>query len=277
MLITETNQAYHANNTHISKSGMMLFEKSPQHYAAAYLRGGRVNEQTEALIMGTFTHSVILEPHTLARDYFYLNDAAIVAKLTRDGSKSPRATNEYRDWRNDQFKANHGKEVITAEQFDTVRSMRQQVVKSAVYKQFIEHPASVFEKSIYWQCTKTGAKVKIRFDHYNPEVNAMTDLKTCESADIKSATRACRTHYYDRQAALYPYVLSGALDVEWPSFVFLFVEKQRPYLAAPYYISAARLQQAHSDNLRTLERVFECHQTGRWPGYDTGEIMEIDF
>ena len=72
-----TNDEYHAANG-ISRSRLMLLDKSPYHYWYEVLSGeAEVRESTPAMLIGSLFHTLLLEPEKFDREY------ALMPKIDR--------------------------------------------------------------------------------------------------------------------------------------------------------------------------------------------------
>ena len=128
------------------------------------------------------------------------------------------------------------------------------------------------EVSAFWVDEATGVKCKARFD-YLPEPQPgrrliVPDLKSAVSVDPKEFARAAARYAYVAQDLWYCDALRTLGVADDPAFVFVGVEKDKPYL--PHVMQFAneddrRLVAAANDKARRIYR--ECVATDNWPGY----------
>ncbi len=260
-----TNEDYHANTTHISKSGLDEISQSPAHYYARYLDPERERkEPTPALALGSAVHAAILEPELFKSQYWSIDDAKICEEI--EGAK-PRATSRYKEWLAVQERFNAGKEMLTADQFKHCIRMR-----DAVWS----HPGAAYllnegyrEQSFFFNEPTTQAPCKIRPDFLNPSIRWVTDVKTTDDASPAAFGRSFFNYRYHVQAAL---ILDGLAAIEgtpWDGIAFIAVEKEPPYAVAVYYATAEDIMDGRVAYRGNLLTYLECKARNQWPGYST--------
>ncbi len=260
-----TNEDYHANTSHISKSGLDLISQTPAHYYAHYLDPSREkDEPTPALKLGSAVHAAILEPELFANEYWAVDDAAIISEI---GGAKPRATARYREWLLEKERQNAGKEMLTADQFKHCLRMR-----DAVWS----HPGAAYllndgyrEQSFFFTDPMTDAPCKIRPDFLNPSIRWITDVKTTEDASPAAFGRSFYNYRYHVQAA---FILDGLAAIEgapWQGIAFIAVEKNPPYAVAVYYATPEDIADGRVAYRGNLLTYMECKQRNQWPAYST--------
>jgi hypothetical protein len=123
------------------------------------------------------------------------------------------------------------------------------------------------EQSIFWTDERTGIECKARVDASNPRYRALIDIKSTVDASYEGFRRACRQYRYDIQDGYYRdgYPMAGGFEVE--AFIFIAIQKSRPYLTGVYSLEPEDVAKARDDIRRLLDRYAECDRTGKWPGY----------
>lgn len=104
-------------------------------------------------------------------------------------------------------------------------------------------------------------------DVWCPELNLALDVKTAVDASDGALTRVFANGYAG-QAAWYSDGIFAIHDCNVaPTFGFLFVEKDAPFLPRFAECSAAFMDGARVANDRAARIFDKCLQTGEWPGY----------
>ncbi len=101
------------------------------------------------------------------------------------------------------------------------------------------------------------------------------DYKTCASAapmDLPGVNG--RLGYY-QQAQWYLTGITTVLDTKVPpAFVFVFQEKDPPYVVTVCQLSVEAAQRGEARNRRALDLYRRCRAEGRWPGY-SDKVVEL--
>lgn len=219
--------AYHSVLTHISHTGMRELLRSPAHFAA-YL-SGKNSRKAVAPNFGSAVHCAVLEP-----DKF--QDRYIVFEGRRQGKSY------------DEFKAaNVGKEILNADEFERINGI---VAALESFKDFPIMKAIRFsevEKSVFWKCSETGVKCRIRCDALNPF--AIFDLKSIDDARPDTVLRQVMRMDYDLQAYMYTAGVK-AFTGEVRPFSFIFVEEQNPHGVWMYTAGSSLLASGREKFLR---------------------------
>ena len=137
------------------------------------------------------------------------------------------------------------------------------------------------ERSLFWEDEQTGVPRRCRVD-WLPEAGrgryVVTDYKTCEHADQESVTKAIGNYGYYQQDRWYlDGVRALGLDDD-PAFVFVFQEKNAPYLVNVAQIDAPEdWAKGDARNRHAIERFRDCTETGVWPGYEADTADGITY
>lgn len=135
------------------------------------------------------------------------------------------------------------------------------------------------EQSLFWIDQPTGVWRRARLD-WVPNAGAgrfiVPEYKTCRSAEPGRLQRAIHEYGYHCQAAWYlDAVTALGLAVE-PLFVFVFQEKDPPYLVTVAQPDQVAVRVGRHLNRQALHIYRECDATGRWPGYsDDVEVIPL--
>jgi hypothetical protein len=127
------------------------------------------------------------------------------------------------------------------------------------------------EQSLFWVDGQTKVWRRARLDWLPVSRTGgrmiLPDYKTCNRADVDGVQRTIATYGYHQQAAWY---LAGAQALglaEDHAFVFVFQEKDPPYLVNVVEPDAAALRIGRLLNREALDLYAQCTRTGVWPGY----------
>lgn len=258
-----SNEEYHADISHISKSGLDLIDRSPLHYWSKYLDPSReAEERKQHFIIGTAVHAAILEPHLFEQAYFRLDDAAICAEI---GGAKPRATTRYKEWFAGQLAASHGKQILGNEDYVHCLRMRDAVWTHPAAQMLLER--GYREQSFFFNELQTGAPTKIRPDNLNDHLRWIVDVKTTDDARPTAFGRSFFSYRYHVQSALLLDGMNQIDEVGWNGVAFIAVEKEPPYAVGVYYASEQDIEDGRIEYRRNLATYMECRQTGEWPAY----------
>lgn len=123
------------------------------------------------------------------------------------------------------------------------------------------------EQSLFWTDPETGVPCRARLDWLS---HLVADFKTSTSAEPGHIARKIDDFGYYMQADWY---LSGAihLDLVAPDaeFVFVFQDKNPPYLVTAVVLDDVALKIGHERNRQAREIYRDCMENGVWPGYST--------
>lgn len=218
---------------------------SPAHYRAA-LEEDR--KETPAMIMGTMTHSVILEGMPLSK---------VCAIKPPDLSL---ATKEGKAWKAE----NAGKPIISDGDAEAIVGMAQAVAANphamAMLKACPDRETPLF-------ANLAGVECKALIDAYGTDGHewVVCDLKTTDDASPDAFSRKVMGLHYDMQAAFYCEILARNYQIENPPhFFWIAVEKTAPFTCAVY--SAIEWMETGEEKVRrALETMKECRASGEWP------------
>ena len=259
----DTNEEYHSKKEYISCSGLKKLKKSPLHYKE------EENKETDALLFGSQYHTFILENELFDHEYFRFSDREIFDILIGEGSKSPRATNKYKDWFNDEMVKANGKPTVDDATIKTLEKMRERIIRHRYANSLISGGEA--EMSVYCEITiMTGQKilVKIRPDYFKKEKRIITDLKTTTDASIHGFPRNAADYDYHLQASLYSDIMSAVEGKEMPwNFFFVAQEKNSPYAFNIFESGSQFMAQGRYEYEQLLMLYAYCLEKNHWPGY----------
>lgn len=164
-------------------------------------------------------------------------------------------------------------------EFGEIEQMAAVLRKHPVASALFDPDSGKAEQSLFWVDEHAGIWRRSRFDWLRHPVPGrrlvIPDYKTCEKADRESCLKAIVNYGYYIQAAQY---VDGAralgLDGE-PAFLFIFQEKQAPYLVHVIGMDDEDLEPGRAKLQRACEIWRDCTEAGDWPGYADQDITYV--
>jgi hypothetical protein len=135
------------------------------------------------------------------------------------------------------------------------------------------------ERSLFWVDAKTGVWCRSRAD-WLPEADPVTgrlvllEYKTAASVDTDTLARAAYDHGYHVQAWWQVEACRALRLSPAPLIVFVFQEKDPPYLVAVREPTDRFLNLGGLMARRALAKYAECTATGHWHGYSEKDEVE---
>lgn len=267
-----TNEEYHGLTTVISKSHLDQVNRSPAHYWSRYVDPAREPEPpTDAMQLGTALHTAVLEPELWGEQIILPPvDAPKRPSVTqRNAAKPSAATLEAIEFWDAFDQEAAGKILLTREDAERVQAMAM-AVRQHPAAGFLLGQGGVREQSYLWTDSATGLECKCRPDFHTADRRIIADVKTTEDASPRGFAKSVANFRYHVQAAFY----GDALGAE--QFLFIAVEKRKPFLVAVYAASAAMVEQGRAEAAANLRLIADCRSADQWPGYsDTIELIDL--
>jgi len=257
----ETNAAYHADIGHVSNSMLSYFrEFGPESYRLHYVARETTRETTRDMLIGSLTHSLVLEPDRTEEEFIVEPDWSEVIRKA-DGKKyaSVLATSECRKQRAIFINSNKNKAVLTLPEWTLAENMATAVLDTP----FIDGLLSgCLRREAVYRWDDMGISCKCRVDAKSEKI--AIDLKTSRGPIHPDLwRRSARKWGYHRQAAWYLDGMAADGDpVE--RFIFIVVNKEPPHVCFACEEHPAWIQNGREDNSRTLSDLTRCHLTGTW-------------
>ncbi len=257
---------YHGNSA-VSRSGLMLLNKSPQHYWYEYLSGQAEKTDTTALRIGGAFHTLVLEPETFKERAVILpEDAPKKPSITQlNAAKPSEKTIEDIAWWELFNSQLNGRAVITKKEFDDMQAMADAIRSQPASSRVLVESGKI-ESSFFWYDPEQDVHVKARPDYYRDD-GIVLDLKTTVCADREDFERSIVKYGYDVQAYMQMEGIERVTGVRPQNFVFICVEKTPPYAVAFYVADKDMIECGRFRYNNLLSKFSECHHSGKWPGY----------
>lgn len=214
------------------------------------------------------------------KDTFELGSAAHKLAL---GAGAEIAVIEAADWRTRAAREERdaaraaGRIPLLAAEHEQVKAMAAALLAHPLARALFNPGRGKPEQSLFWQDRPTGVWRRARLD-WLPDTGARerliaTDYKTCAAADLASISKSVANYGYAQQADWYlDGVRALGLDAD-PAFVFLFQEKEPPYLVTVIQLDADALRIGRDLNRQAIDLYAACSERGEWPGYS--ESVEV--
>ena len=250
----ETAERYHASPG-ASASRLKKFKRS-----AAHMKYDMDNPEpsTPAMVIGSATHSAILEPSLFEEHWGRLPYGDGRTKAMKDAKAD--LVMQYGD-----------EYVLKAEPYDRVLAMRDSVLDNTQASTLLDGAQT--EISVRWEDITSGVACKARIDAVSEDY--IVDIKTTEDASPEGFARSCHNFNYHLQAAHY---LAGAKSEELVGdgarFVFVAVEKAAPHCVALYELDAEALDLGRRQLDKLLGEWARCEASGEWAAYPE-EVQEL--
>lgn len=256
----DSNEVYHAEKKYISASGLKKLKRSPLHFVTPE------DKESEALTFGSAYHTYVLEPENFENEYHIFDESFILDVLRGEGSKSPRATNKYKEWYAGEMTEAGNRTLISKDSFSVIEKMSERIKKHRYAKSLLSGGEA--EKSLYCTLqTEAGEiKVKIRPDYKKTKHTIVSDLKTCADASAIEFPKQAANYDYHIQAALYSDILRAITGDEWP-FFFIAQEKSTPFAFNIFEASEQFISQGRYEYEQLLRLYKYCSDKDYWPGY----------
>lgn len=261
MIIKDEQAAYYGRLA-LSNSGMGELLRCPAHLKAMLDRCGQDDKTNDAFTAGSLLHCMVLEPSEVGSRYR--------VKVNRGNTKAGKEEAEKA--------AEDGVQLVSQDMWETCSAMADAALRHPVMRS--AHAAGDLrtEQSVYW--TERGGTVpcKARVDALVTLPNyglCAIDLKTTRDASLAAIEKSLYTYGYHRQAAWYLRGLRSA-GMEVRAFLFLFVEKEPPYLTVATNISEGAQELALDEIRNCVDTFADCMASGIWPGYTESPVIELD-
>ena len=249
MAAAMTNAEYHAHKA-ISKSKLDAARKSGRHlYDMLY---GPPRDSTAAFDMGTVLHASALPGENA--DDIAVRMPAGMKKTTKEGIA---------------FKKEHqGKIILNSSDAYAVDqmmlSLREHPFSAGLVNGDLKGKA---EQSFFCTDSETGLELKARPDFILDDYSLILDLKTTADASPKGFQSSVAKFRYFVQASHYLDVVEGATGTRPQAFLFVAVEKTRPFSTAVYMADQAMIDLGKQQAREDLNNIAQWIADDKFPGY----------
>jgi len=246
---------------YLTSHQLIDFRTCPQLYKQK-LSGDVMVEDTAAFAIGRATHALVLGGQERFDEEYLVSTGPINPKT---GEPYGKLTKAYKDWAAEQSKT-----IVLSNEYDFMSKLRDSVYSHAKACELLE--GGYCEQTI--RTLYQGENVQIRMDLYNPRLNAIVDLKTCDNLDW--FTNDSLKYGYAEQMSFYREVFTQATGGPAPTMWLLGVEKKIPYRCGVWQLSEALLAKAKAANDAALEELRMCRDQDYWPTrYEDVRILDV--
>lgn len=166
-----------------------------------------------------------------------------------------------------------GKRPLRHEDFETIKAMRE-VLEAHEFANMAFRNGKP-EQSLFWRDERFGIWCRARPDWLPAGGTIFPDYKTARSVVRPDLERDLWNYGYYQRVAWYLDGVRALGLCEEPSYLFVFQEKQPPYLVVCATPRPTALQWGRLLNDRASHIFAQCLESGDWPGY-ADDILEID-
>lgn len=166
-----------------------------------------------------------------------------------------------------------GKTPLSFAEFEKVKAMAEAIKAHEFAYGAFERGLS--EKTLVHFDEEFGIWTRCRPDFFPRGHAIVPDYKTTVSADPEDIRKSMWTYNYHAQAAWYLDIVMALGLIEAPRFLFIFQEKEPPYLVTCVTPSDTALEWGRIQNRKAKEIFATCLHTGKWPGY-ADNILTVD-
>ena len=207
------NEEYHALSSFSSSQIKDFINHPPAYFQAKYILKTLERKESDAMKLGTATHTAWMEPHKYSDEY--------AIELICDGR-----TKAGKEIKAIFAMESEGKIILTSKQGSKIIRMCRALDNNRNARKLLK--GTDIENSIFWTDEETGLDLRIRPDIWRKE-HYIADLKSTRDASIEGFSKVIYEFGYHISAAMY---LDGAskLGVEIEDFIFICVESAPPYL-----------------------------------------------
>ena len=230
----------------LNGSSLVHLRRSPMYYKWA-----KENPQppTDAMILGTATHRMILEPDRVG-------DFAVYGEVEGQNVRRGKVWDEFQA-------ANAGKMILTKEERDFMVGQVVSVRRSPDAWKYLSAKGPT-EYTMVWTDKVSGRRFKGRLDKLIPSAHTIVDLKSARSCiSFKFGGQAYALNYHIK-AAIYSSGYEALTGIR-PKFKFVAVEPKPPHECAVYRLTSDVLLQGLEDLDALVKLLDECEKTNTWP------------
>lgn len=292
------NEEYHAAPA-ISHSKLEDFRSRASYYHAKHIDKRVAKEDTEDLLIGHASHTLVLEGITEYEKRYAVEPADAPRRPTKaqiNAKKPSEETVKTIEFWNEWDDGHKGACVLSAGIDRLNRSIAKSVRNNAVASALLSDPDFVPE--ITWRVRlRCGLYLQCRTDGWIESVSKTTsdvlkaanlsieagesialDFKTCESlsnGEFGAFDKAIVNYGYHRQQAFYTPIVQTVRNKVVDHFIFVAAEKQEPFETGVYRLDGDALKVGADENAESLSSLISCYKSNDWPGIPQNVVLKI--
>ena len=247
---TDLSNADYHDHPALSKSDFDAARKSGRHFFDK--RNGPPRDSTAAFNFGSVVHATALPGECV--DSIAVRMPEGMKKTTKEGKA---------------FVAEHQDKIILSPSDayavdQMMLSLREHPFSAGLVNGELKGKA---EQSFFCTDTETGLELKARPDFILDDLSLIIDLKTTIDASPKGFQRSVANYRYYVQASHYLDVVEMETGTRPQAFLFIAVEKQRPFSTAVYMADQAMIDLGKQHAREDLNRIAQWIAIDKFPGY----------
>ena len=288
-----TNKDYH-NSDNLSSSRIKMVLENARQFYEVYVTGNARKSYTDALLVGSLHHTLVLEPENFERDYIVLGDNTlkqdIVDAIEKLGGTVNRKVNSKGEEVVDDsvatlkeklnlLRSKEARTIVTQKQVELAKKTAQKALDSwyiieangktllkAQLKEVIGLNTSFVERTFYGEIE--GVRVQVRPDLLmnlgkTRPVWFCVDLKTAEDATMDTFMRQSAKFFYDLQEWVYREVLrQNGINVV--DFRFLITGKSDSSGSEYYKVFSEDVHDAGKVVKKAISKYKYCRDNNIW-------------
>lgn len=256
---------------HLSFSSLKAFAENPAEFIQYCLREKKT---TAAMKFGTLLHALVLEPDSIDEAYAVMDDTEIYNRLVKEGSKSPRQTIKYKEWKAEFEQSTMGREVVSITDFIAASAIANNVNFNTASSKILK---ACTERETHVEWTYESHKFRGFIDAKTPKdakQRMVMDLKSCQNANPLFFQREIIKNKYYLQGPMY---LTAEGDTDIP---YLIVAADRKGGVSVHRLDPRLIKYGMEEYKRLLDNFNSClikdsfnqsyeFWSGKWDGiYD---------
>ncbi len=255
-----SNEEYHGMKDILSKSTLDLFAKRPSVFKA-HLDGRLKRKESDAMSLGTVTHTRILEPDTYEARY------VVNVEGLRSNSKAYEAL----------AAANPGKEIISVKEHEDSLVMAQAVMAKLDRIAKVHGGVNPFrlkggvtEHSLFWTHKPTGFRLRTRPDwmiFQKDGPSFIIDVKSTRDASPWGFDKSTETFRYDVSAAFYSDGFEAVFGKAPDAYLLVCVESDSPHDVCVRFAPPEIIERGRKAYEKDLISIRDCTATSTFPDY----------
>ena len=250
-----TNEEYHGHEA-VSKSDLDAARQSGRHFFDK--KFGPPQSSTAAFDLGTAFHAAALPGEEF--DQVAIRMPEGLKKTTKEGKA---------------FMAEHADKILlnNSDSYALDRMIESMTQHGFARGLLNGDWKGKSEQSYFATDSDTGTKVKCRPDFILDDGSLIIDLKTTQNASPKGFQKSVVNFRYYVQAAWYLDVVEMATGKRPDAFIFIAVEKTRPFNTGVYVADQAMIDLGRKHAYEDLFNIHEWTRSGIYPGYNAQAEM----
>ena len=283
-----TNEDYHAS-PFLSSSRIKIVMENAREFQVEYITKEKPKKDTDALLIGSMYHTLVLEPDTFNRDYLVLegdgNKDGLIANIEALGGDVERVDGKVKTLVADlrvkleELKSNYSKRIVSQAQVDIAKMIAERalesmyvieakgkVLLSAKLKDILKMDIAYVERTFYGKID--GEVVQVRPDILlnlgkENDIWFCIDLKSGIDATQSEFAKGSSRYMYDLQEWIYREVLKqNGIDIV--DFRFCVAGKGEYSQAAYYQLDKEDLEDAEKIVKAIIKKYKFCIEHDIW-------------